>query len=95
MASDIRSASVEIAVEPDRRLDLFNGTDLSGWSVDDAFDNPDGPPLFRVENGCLVTTKDTYGHLVSDRSYRNYLLEIEYRLPETAVSFSMCPSCVR
>lgn len=79
MASDIRNASVEIAVEPDRRLDLFNGTDLSGWSVDDAFDNPDGPPLFQVEDGCLVTTKDTYGHLVSDRSYRNYLPEIEYR----------------
>jgi hypothetical protein len=61
---------------------LFNGRDLSGWHVDVPADsnvrvrNP-----FIVRNGMLVTLGEPRGHLITDTSYRNYRLEVEYRFP--------------
>ena len=61
---------------------LFNGRDLSGWHVDVPADsnvrvrNP-----FIVRNGMLVTLGEPRGHLITDSSYRDYRLEVEYRFP--------------
>ena len=64
---------------------LFNGTDLSGWHVDvPAMDtsarvrNP-----FIVRNGMLVSLGEPRGHIITDSSYRDYRLEVEYRFPGT------------
>lgn len=63
---------------------LFNGKDLSGWHVDVPADsnvrvrNP-----FVVRNGMLVSLGEPRGHLISDSSYRDYRLEVEYRFPAT------------
>jgi hypothetical protein len=67
-------------VEP---LRLFNGLDLGGWHADvpAADTNPRVPPSFVVRNGMLVSLGEPRGHLVSDSSYRDYRLEIEYRFP--------------
>lgn len=59
---------------------LFNGRDLSGWHVDVPADsnvrvrNP-----FVVRNGMLVSLGEPRGHLLTDSTYRDYRLEIEYR----------------
>ena len=61
---------------------LFNGRDLSSWHVDVPADsnvrvrNP-----FIVRNGMLVTLGEPRGHLITDSSYRDYRLEVEYRFP--------------
>jgi 3-keto-disaccharide hydrolase len=62
---------------------LFNGKDLSGWHVDipAADTNPQLPPAFIVRNGLLVSLGEPRGHLISDSSYRDYRLEVEYRFP--------------
>lgn len=64
---------------------LFNGTDLSGWHVDipAADSNPRLPPpsAFVVRNGLLVSLGEPRGHLITDSSYRDYRLEVEYRFP--------------
>jgi Domain of Unknown Function (DUF1080) len=69
------------ATVPDRVMSLFNGHDLSGWTPDvpakDA--NPSAPASFIVRNGMLVSLGTPPGHLVSNASYRNYRLEVEYR----------------
>jgi hypothetical protein len=60
---------------------LFNGKDLSGWTPDvpSADGKPETPPSFIVRDGLLVSKGEPRGHLVSDKSYSNYKLEIEYR----------------
>ena len=62
---------------------LFNGRDLSGWEVDvpAADSNVRLRSPFVVRNGMLVSLGEPRGHLISNSSYRNYKLEVEYRFP--------------
>lgn len=60
---------------------LFNGKDLSGWHSDvpamDTLASLSSP--FIVRGGMLVSLGKPEGHLISDSSYQNYRLEVEYR----------------
>lgn len=60
---------------------LFNGKDLTGWHVDvPAMDTVPGlKSPFIVREGKLVSLGKPEGHLITDKSYENYRLEIEYR----------------
>lgn len=62
---------------------LFNGKDLSGWTVDvpEADDNPEAPPSFIVRDGMLVSMGKPLGHLVTAAEYENFKLVVEYRFP--------------
>jgi hypothetical protein len=64
---------------------LFNGHDLSGWHIDvPAMDNnPDTTVPFIVRDGLLVSLGTPGGHLITDDSYMNYRLEVEYRFAGT------------
>jgi tRNA A-37 threonylcarbamoyl transferase component Bud32 len=56
---------------------LFNGRDLTGWSVDR------GPPgVWRVEDSELVLThrEKAYGRLLTERSFADFRMSFEYRL---------------
>lgn len=60
---------------------LFNGKDLEGWHIDvpamDTVKNLNSP--FIIRNGLLVSMGVPQGHLITDASYSDYRLEIEYR----------------
>ncbi len=60
---------------------LFNGKDLTGWHVDvPAKDKkPDIKATFIVRKGKLVSLGQPRGHLITDKSYQNYRLVVEYR----------------
>ncbi len=62
---------------------LFNGKDLTGWHVD--VPAPDSTARLRnpfiVRNGLLVSLGEPRGHLITDASFRDYRLEVEYRFP--------------
>ena len=60
---------------------LFNGSDLTGWHVDvpAADSNVRLRRPFLVRNGVLVSLGEPRGHLLTDSSYHDYRLEIEYR----------------
>jgi hypothetical protein len=62
---------------------LFNGKDLTGWHADvpAADTNVRLRSPFLVRNGVLVSLGEPRGHLITDSSYRDYRLEIEYRFP--------------
>src|SRR5256714_4566076 len=64
---------------------LFNGRDLSGWHVDvpAADSNVRIRNPFLARNGMLVSLGEPRGHLITDSSYRDYRLEVEYRFPGT------------
>jgi hypothetical protein len=62
-------------------ISLFNGKDLTGW-------HPDVPDMdkdatlkspFIVRNGLLVSLGKPGGHLITDKIFQNYRLEVEYR----------------
>jgi Domain of Unknown Function (DUF1080) len=60
---------------------LFNGKDLTGWHVDVPHldDHPTAPATFVVRNGMLVSLGQPGGHVITDKIYENYRLEVEYR----------------
>ena len=64
-----------------KSISLFNGKDLSGWHADiPAMDKyPDLKKAFIVRNGMLVSLGEPQGHLITDRMYQNYRLEVQYR----------------
>jgi hypothetical protein len=65
---------------PESELSLFNGKDLTGWHVDvPAMDTSDVSSPFVVRNGMLVSKGEPQGHLITDKSYQNYRLTVEYR----------------
>lgn len=66
---------------PARPISLFNGKDLSGWHMDvpELDKNPAGTKPFVVRNGLLVSLGTPGGHLITDKSFENYQLDMEYR----------------
>ena len=62
-------------------ISLFNGKDLIGWHVDvpamDDDSNLKSP--FLIRDGLLVSIGDPRGHLITDKSYENYRIDVEYR----------------
>ncbi len=66
-------------------INLFNGTDLSGWHIDvpemDTSSTVASP--FLVRNGMLVSMGTPRGHVITDKIFSNYRLEVEYRFAAT------------
>lgn len=60
---------------------LFNGKDLTGWHIDvpDMDKNATLKNPFLVRNGMLVSMGTPNGHIITDKSYKNYSLTVEYR----------------
>lgn len=60
---------------------LFNGRDLTGWHADvperDTARNATFP--FLVRDGKLVSLGTPQGHLITDKTYKNYRLSVTYR----------------
>jgi 3-keto-disaccharide hydrolase len=77
-----RSSSTD-AIVPDRVIQLFNGRDLSGWQPDVPTKDTDAsaPDSFTVREGMLVSLGRPRGHLLTESTYRDYRLEVEYRFP--------------
>src|SRR5687768_4618769 len=71
------------AASPKKVTRLFNGKDLKGWTADvPAKDtDPNAPASFVVRDGNLVSLGNPKGHLITDATYRDYRLEVEYRFP--------------
>jgi 3-keto-disaccharide hydrolase len=99
--SMLASLCVTLAAAPTRAADegewhsLFNGRDLSGWTVK-INKHPVGDNhanTFRVEDGMIKVSYDGYGkfdeqfgHLYSNLAYSNYILRLDYRITGTAVA---------
>nr|WP_209331601.1 DUF1080 domain-containing protein [Lunatimonas salinarum] len=64
-------------------ISLFNGKDLQGWHIDvpDLDDDPDGIVPFIVRDKKLVSLGTPQGHLITDKTYKNYRIEATYRFP--------------
>ncbi|MXV50627.1 DUF1080 domain-containing protein [Pedobacter sp. HMF7647] len=70
-----------IAHSQTKSTNLFNGKDLTGWHMDvpEMDKNADAKKPFIVRNGLLVSLGTPGGHLITDKIYANYKLEVQYR----------------
>jgi len=59
---------------------LFNGKDLSGWHIDvPPMDSTDARNPFIIRDGMLVSLGTPAGHIITDASYEDFRLDVEYR----------------
>lgn len=67
-------------------VELFNGKDLTGWHADvpEMDTNSHARNPFIVRNGILVSLGTPGGHLITDKEFENYRVQVEYRFPSAA-----------
>ena len=72
------STSCVTAPQP---VSLFNGVDLAGWHADvpAADGEEEVPASFEARDGLLISNGSPNGHLITDESYSDYRLTVEYR----------------
>src|SRR4051794_319545 len=63
---------------------LFNGKDLSGWTIHIAHrdgSNPASDPrhVFTVEDGLIHVSGEEFGGITTVKEYENYRLSLEFR----------------
>jgi len=77
----VLTASANLFAEEEKPRQLFNGKDLSGWHADipELDEKPDGMSAFTVRDEMLVSLGKPGGHLITDDSFANYRLQVEYR----------------
>ncbi|CAN5908528.1 hypothetical protein BH24BAC1_BH24BAC1_34680 [soil metagenome] len=75
----------EAQLSPAQSVSLFNGKDLSGWYVDvpEMDKNPNARNPFLVRDGLLVSLGTPGGHLLTEGTYQDYRLEVQYRFAGT------------
>jgi hypothetical protein len=73
----------EVSVAKPAALALFDGKDLNGWHADVAAADHGAKvaPSFVVRDGLLVSQGTPEGHLITDASFHDYRLVVEYRWP--------------
>jgi hypothetical protein len=86
-----------LAAESGEWHSLFNGKDLSGWTVkiNKHALGENYADTFRVEDGIIKVNYDGYekfdgrfGHLYTNQAYSNYILRLEYKITGTAIADS-------
>ena len=83
VAASVFAAEPDGPVAPTGRIDLFNGQDLSGWTVCLKGDAP-AAATFAVTNGLMHCTGQPFGYIRTDRSFRDYKLTVEWRFVRIA-----------
>src|SRR5205085_10039782 len=75
-----KSAAEPTPIAPTKTIQLFNGTDLSGWevwlkktSLKDPFH------VFSVEDGMIRAGDGDHGYLATKQAYKDYHLSLEYK----------------
>lgn len=69
------------AISSEKSFSLFNGENLDGWHIDvpEMDSVPDVRNPFIVRKGMLVSLGTPQGHVITDKEYENFRLEVEYR----------------
>lgn len=64
-----------------KTISLFNGKDLAGWHIDvPDMDKDSGlQSPFLIRDNMLVSMGTPNGHIITDKEYENFRLEVEYR----------------
>ncbi len=84
VASDSVAAPARAPVTPDRRIALFDGSDLAGWTFVSRDAAADARSIWSVKDGAIVCAGKPAGYARTLATYRDYVLHAEWRWPEKA-----------
>lgn len=72
---------IEEESSPKEPISLFDGESLAGWHMDVPDLEADSSLRipFIIRDGLLVSLGTPEGHLITDKKYKNYTLELDYR----------------
>lgn len=82
IAGGILLASLPACSQKNQEIELFNGSDLSGWEYFLVDENAGMEDVWSVENGILVCLGDPRGYLCTENDYENFRLVVEWRWPD-------------
>jgi len=66
------------APEPEKQV-LFNGTDFTGWNFVVDSDSVTAEDIWAVEDGVVTCAGVPNGYMITDESFENYKLHVEWR----------------
>jgi hypothetical protein len=74
-------SSIILGCTSQTSVSLFNGKNLEGWHVDvPGMDSiPEATSPFIMRDGLLVSLGTPQGHLITDKEYMDFRLDVEYR----------------
>ncbi len=76
-------AGAQEAITPTNRLDLFNGSDFSGWTFC-MKSNADPALTWNVTNGAIHCSGQPYGYARTEKSFCDYQLTVIWRFVKVA-----------
>lgn len=65
-----------------QEVQLFNGSDLSGWGFFLTDENAVMEDVWSVQDGVLVCSGEPRGYLATENAYESFRLVVEWRWPE-------------
>ena len=67
----------------ERQTKLFNGKNLDGWTIHLAPDSGDvlESLVFCAKEGLINISGQPFGHMITDKSFKDYKLHLEWRWP--------------
>ena len=66
----------------ERETKLFNGKDLTGWTFHVQADSTaTAEDVFGVKDGVITIAGQPFGYMITDRSFSDYKLHLEWRWP--------------
>jgi len=68
-----------ISCQEDNTIHLFNGNDLSNWTIFVPDSTADPADVFRVEDGVIKVSGIPNGYIRTTESYSDYQLHVEWR----------------
>jgi len=71
----------KLNVPPKGFTALFNGKDLTGWRA-----SPKAREAWSIENGVLKSSAPRQADLFTEKEYRDFVLMVDYRMPEESDS---------
>jgi hypothetical protein len=78
--------------------DLFDGKTLNEWKIlNQDFKNPEINPEFYIENKMIICNTNNNkggGYLITNRSYKNFILELDVKIDTTLNSGVQCRSTI-
>jgi hypothetical protein len=82
----VLSFIVSIPAKAQQTIDLFNGSDLSGWGFVLKDNSKKPEEVFNVQNGVIHISGSPSGYMYTLNKYDNYRLHVEWRWPKEATN---------
>ena len=76
-----------------KQIDLFNGTDFTGWKLFIPGDSVDVHDVWSIKDGVIHCAGAPHGYMRTEQSFSNYKLHVEWRWAEEPTNSGVLLHC--